>query len=142
MSEIVNGVLSLHVAEHRIRAALDGHVEEGVDSGVRQDGRHLLHVFHDVGRVGHPETQHAAVGDHLHQLPKQVGKSDSNVAAVGTEVLAGEPDFNHSLCGDLINKSFTLSLLVKFLQKLISLAHEELSLCLLGNFQHHSSSGF
>ena len=97
MSEVCNRVLSLHIFEHSIRSTLDRHVEERVDPRVGQDGRHFSHVLHDVGRVGHAQSKHAAIGDDLHQLPEKLREGDSNVTTVGSKVLTSQPDLNYSL---------------------------------------------
>lgn len=42
MLEVGYSVLSLHVRQYGVGAALHGHVEEGVDPRVREDSCHFL----------------------------------------------------------------------------------------------------
>lgn len=64
-----------------------------------QEGSHL-EVVQNVGRVGHPEAQHAALRNDCHHLSQQVGQGHPNVTAIGARVLRGQPDLTDTLCDD------------------------------------------
>jgi len=71
--ELLSRVLAIHFVEHIVAAALHGHMQELVDSGVLHDVSHGLQMLENVGWVGHAESKHTVVRHHLDDSLEKFG---------------------------------------------------------------------
>mmetsp|Transcript_17703 Transcript_17703/g.42714 ORF Transcript_17703/g.42714 Transcript_17703/m.42714 type:complete len:344 (-) Transcript_17703:501-1532(-) len=103
--EVSDRVLSLHVRQHPVTAALHGDVEELEDAGVVEHARDRLHVRQDVRRVRHPHAEHDAVREAADNAVEHRGERDVDVAPVRTRVLARQPQLAHPFLDHVLHAS-------------------------------------
>jgi len=104
LAEVVTRVLASHVGQDSVTAALDGHVKKLVDPRMVHDVRDLVQVVEDVGRIRHAESQTTIFWNDLDQFLQQIWQGDADIAAVGSSVLGGQPQFDHTLLETLQGK--------------------------------------
>ena len=80
VAEMFSGVLASHVAQHRVAAALDWHVQELVDARVPHDFGDFIKMVQYVRGVGHSESQPTMLRNNLDEFTKQVGQGHPNVS--------------------------------------------------------------
>mmetsp|Transcript_41210 Transcript_41210/g.132474 ORF Transcript_41210/g.132474 Transcript_41210/m.132474 type:complete len:241 (+) Transcript_41210:135-857(+) len=95
--EVLDRVLAPHRGEHRVRARLDGHVQEGVAPLVREGAADGVELAEDVRRVGHPEAEAAAGRHGRQQRLEKLRQGGAEVDAVRARVLGSEPDLGDAL---------------------------------------------